>query len=95
VLEVRNLSRVGAFRDVSLQVRAGEVVGLGGLVGSGRSEVARAIYGLYGVDDGTMTLSGRAWRPHGPHEALEARLVYLPEERKRQGLVLDHSLANR
>jgi rhamnose transport system ATP-binding protein len=80
------------FRDVSFEVHGGEIVGLAGLVGSGRSEVARAIYGLYPVTAGTMVLNGRSWRPRAPHQGLAAGLVYLPEERKRQGLVLDHSV---
>ncbi len=91
-LEVDGLACDGLFRDVSFRVRRGEVVGLAGLVGAGRSEVARAIYGLYRVDRGRMRLLGREWRPEGPHEALRAGLVYLPEERKRQGFVMDHTL---
>jgi len=93
LLRVEGLAREGMFEEVSLQVRAGEVVGLAGLVGAGRSELARAIYGLYGVDSGTMELLGRPWRPRSPWDALQAGLVYLPEERKRHGLVADHGLS--
>jgi len=92
LLDVQRLTRQGTFNDVSFEVRRGEIVGLGGLVGAGRSELARAIYGLYGVDGGKMALAGRTWQPSGPHDALQAGMVYLPEERKRQGFVLDHSL---
>jgi ABC-type sugar transport system ATPase subunit len=92
LLAVDRLSRAGMFEDISFQVRAGEIVGLAGLVGAGRSELARAIYGLYGVDSGNVTLCGRRGLPHSAHDALRAGLVYLPEERKRQGLVLDHGL---
>ena len=92
LLELDNVSRAGMFRQITFKVRAGEIVGLAGLVGAGRSELGRAIYGLYPVDNGAMTLCGKPWRPSGPHEALRAGLVYLPEERKRQGLVLDHSV---
>lgn len=92
LLEVENLYRAGMFDGISLSVHAGEIVGLSGLVGAGRSELARAIYGLYGVDAGHMTLCGEPWSPRNAHAALRAGLVYLPEERKRQGLVLDHSL---
>jgi ABC-type sugar transport system ATPase subunit len=92
VLELDGVTRAGMFEDVTLEARAGEIVGLAGLVGAGRSELGRAIYGLYPVERGTMRLHGRAWRPRGAHQALEAGLVYLPEERKRQGLVLDHSV---
>ena len=92
VFKLDHLSRSGLFDDVSLEVRAGEIVGLGGLVGAGRSELARAIYGLYPADAGTMQLLGKPWKPRSAHEALRRGLVYLPEERKRQGLVLEHSL---
>lgn len=91
-LEVEGLTRKGLFHDVSFQVRRGEVLGLAGLVGAGRSEVARAIYGLYRADRGSMRLSGEPWAPSGPRDALRAGLVYLPEERKRQALVMDHDV---
>ena len=93
LLRVERLGREGLFSNVSLEVRAGEVVGLAGLVGAGRSELARAIYGLYRADSGTMELLGRPWSPRSPWEALRAGLVYLPEERKRHGLVADHAVA--
>jgi ABC-type sugar transport system ATPase subunit len=73
-------------------VRAGEIVGLAGLLGAGRSELARAIYGLYPIDAGKMRVAGRAWRPTHPRDAIKAGVVYIPEERKRQGFVLDHPL---
>src|SRR5690606_9565205 len=84
LLKLAGLSRAGMFEDISLQVRAGEIVGLGGLVGTGRSELARAIYGLYPADRGTMEMIGRPWKPNSAHQALKRGLVYLPEERKRQ-----------
>jgi len=94
LLELEGISRKGMFADVSLSVRAGEIVGLAGLVGAGRSELARAIFGMYSVEGGAMRFCGNRWAPASPHEALRAGLVYLPEERKRQGLVLDHSVAD-
>ncbi|MBI4601027.1 MAG: sugar ABC transporter ATP-binding protein [Planctomycetes bacterium] len=94
ILELRGAGRDGLFHDVSLEVRAGEIVGLAGLVGAGRSELARAIYGLYPLEWGSMLLRGRPWRPSGPDDALRSGLVYLPEERKRQALVLEHSLGD-
>ncbi len=94
VLELNHLSRAGMFEDVSLEVREGEVVGLAGLVGAGRSELARAVFGLYSADSGSMHLMGSAWNPTSPWESLEAGLVYLPEERKRHGLVADHDVAS-
>jgi rhamnose transport system ATP-binding protein len=92
LLELEGASRAGLFQDVSLSVRAGEVVGLAGLAGAGRSELARAIYGLYALDRGSMRVNGRVWRPNRARDALRAGLVYVPEERKRQGFVLDHPL---
>ncbi len=80
------------FHDISLQVHAGEIVGLAGLIGAGRSEVARAIYGLYPVKAGEMRLKGAPYHPANPAQAKRARVAYVPEERKRQGLVLNHSL---
>ena len=94
LLETKGLSRDGMFENISFQARAGEVVGLTGLVGAGRSELARAIYGLYPVDRGEMFLCGKRWSPRNPSESLASGLVYIPEERKRQGFVLDHSLAH-
>jgi ABC-type sugar transport system ATPase subunit len=82
------------FQGVNLTVRAGEIVGLAGLVGAGRSELARAVYGLYPIEEGSMRLCGRPWRPRHPRESVRAGLVYIPEERKRQGLVLEHSLSD-
>ncbi|MBI2926490.1 MAG: sugar ABC transporter ATP-binding protein [Verrucomicrobia bacterium] len=92
LLELREATRAGMFRQITLRVHAGEIVGLAGLVGAGRSELARAIYGLYPVDSGDMRLHGKPWQPAGADESVKAGLVYVPEERKRQGLVLDHSL---
>jgi rhamnose transport system ATP-binding protein len=94
LLEVERVTCPGLFTDVSFQVRAGEVVGLAGLVGSGRSELARAIFGLYPVSAGTMRLRGELWSPRNPNQALAAGLIYVPEERKRQGFVLEHSLGD-
>ena len=92
LLELDDVSRAGLFQQITFKVRAGEIVGLAGLVGAGRSELARAIYGLYPIERGAMRLCGNPWNPSTPHQALRAGLVYLPEERKRQGLVLDHSV---
>jgi rhamnose transport system ATP-binding protein len=82
------------FRDIHLTLRAGEILGFAGLVGAGRSELARAIYGLYPCDRGVMRLRGHAWRPRGPQDSLATGLVYLPEERKRQSLVPEHPVSD-
>lgn len=94
LLEVQSLTRSGMFEDISFRVHAGEIVGLAGLVGAGRSELARAIYGLYPPESGGLRLYGHNWKPAGPETALRDGLVYIPEERKRQGLVLDHSVGD-
>ena len=94
LLELENVTRADMFRKITFQVRAGEIVGMAGLIGAGRSELARAIYGLYPIDCGAMRLRGKPWKPSESHQALRAGLVYLPEERKRQGLVLDHSVSD-
>ena len=91
-LRVAHLSRQGAFEDVSFEVRAGEIVGLAGLVGSGRSELLETIYGAARATAGRVLVAGAALRA-GSTEAAVARGIGLaPEERKRQGLLLDDSV---
>ena len=87
-LSVEHLTRRGFFHDVSLAVRAGEVLGLGGLSGAGRSELARSLCGIDPVDAGRIVLNGRAVRPRSYRSALRAGLAYLTEDRKAQGLAL-------
>jgi ABC-type sugar transport system ATPase subunit len=88
VLDVRNLSSPAKFRDVSFDVRAGEIVGLAGLVGAGRSEIAKAIFGLDQDARGEVTLEGRPLRLGKVRGAIRRGIGLLPEDRKRQGLVL-------
>lgn len=87
-LAVERLSGPGGFRDVSFEVRAGEIVGLAGLVGAGRSEVARAIMGVDPITTGVVKLDGRVANIRSPRDAIDAGIGLLPEDRKRQGLVL-------
>jgi rhamnose transport system ATP-binding protein len=93
VLEVERLTREGVFYDVSLEVRAGEVVALAGLVGSGRTEVARAIFGVDRYDAGAVRVNGRALRRGAPAAAMSAGVALVPEDRRQQGLVMDLSIA--
>jgi rhamnose transport system ATP-binding protein len=93
VLEVAHLTREGVFLDISFQVRAGEVVALAGLVGAGRSEVARAVFGIDRYDAGTVTLNGRRLRRGSPTAAMEAGIGFVPEDRRQNGLVMDMSTA--
>jgi len=93
VLSVRNLSRSGAFENVSFEIRAGEILGLAGLIGSGRTEVARAVFGADRRDTGEIRIDGTLVRIRSPRDALRAGIVMLPEDRKGQGLVLMRSIA--
>ena len=78
----------GPVRDASLTLRRGEIVGLVGLVGAGRTELARAIFGAEAIRAGGMHLDGAPFAPRSPREAIAAGVALLPEDRKRQGLVL-------
>jgi ABC-type sugar transport system ATPase subunit len=88
MLRVESWSSPGKFRDVHFTLRAGEILGLAGLVGAGRSEVAQAIFGLDANVQGRLFLRGTESRIRSPQEALSAGVGLLPEDRKRQGLVL-------
>ena len=85
-LEVRGVSSPRGLRDVTLSVRAGEIVGLGGLVGCGRSELLDAIFGLDGRMQGEIRCGGRAIMRRRPRAAMRAGVGYVPEDRRRQGL---------
>ncbi len=89
VLDVRNLCRRGVLEDISFTISAGEILGFAGLVGSGRSELARAIFGADPVHAGTVTLDGRAVRFRSPADAARSGVAFLPEDRKDHGLVLN------
>jgi ribose transport system ATP-binding protein len=91
VLEVRGARRLPAVRDVSLEVRAGEVVGLGGLVGSGRTEFLRLVYGLDQPEAGEFLVEGKPLPANRPGAAIRRGLGLAPEDRKSQALVLDWS----
>jgi rhamnose transport system ATP-binding protein len=92
-LSVRRLTREGVFADVSFHVRHGEIVGLAGLVGAGRSEVARAVFGIDRRDAGEVIVEGRPLPPASPTSAMAAGMGYVPEDRRAQGLVMDLSIA--
>ena len=87
LLSVRGLTREPAFRDVSFEIRAGEIVGLAGLVGSGRSEIARAIFGA-DPSTGTVEMAGRPVRSRSPKGRIRHSIAMMPESRKDQGLVM-------
>jgi rhamnose transport system ATP-binding protein len=94
VLSVRGLARRPAFHDISFDLHAGEIVGLAGLVGAGRTEVARAIFGLDPHDAGEVAVDGRPVTISSPRDAIAAGVVLVPEERKAQALMLDRSVSD-
>lgn len=87
VLELQGASRGGAFRDVSFSLREGEILGITGLVGSGRTEVLRCLYGADPLDAGTIRIRGRTARLRRPADAIRRGVFLVPEDRKTQGLV--------
>ncbi|RUX35365.1 sugar ABC transporter ATP-binding protein, partial [Mesorhizobium sp. M7A.F.Ca.CA.002.09.1.1] len=87
VLRVEHISDGQRFRDVSFEVRAGEILGLTGLVGAGRTEVARAIFGLSRLVEGTVSVNGREVSINSPSQAVRAGIAYVPEDRKGDGVV--------
>jgi rhamnose transport system ATP-binding protein len=93
VLEVKDLSTSGVFHDITFDVRAGEIVGLAGLVGAGRSEIARAVFGVDSYDSGGVRLAGKVVPPHNPRAAIAAGMAFVPEDRRQQGLVTGASVA--
>jgi ABC-type sugar transport system ATPase subunit len=89
VLDVKGLSRPPCFHDVSLSVAAGEIVGLFGLVGSGRSELLETLFGLFAPASGSIAVEGRTMRLSSPRAAARAGMGLVPEERQRQGLLFN------
>lgn len=87
ILEVRNLSKKGNFKDITFELRKGEVLGITGLVGSGRSELAQAIFGINPPDSGTIILNGQEIKIKSPFRAVQHGISYVPENRQLQGLV--------
>ena len=87
VLEVENLSRAGAFRDISFELRKGEILGMAGLVGAGRTNVARAIFGVEPATSGHIRLDGREVAITSPQQAIGLGLAYVPEDRQLHGLI--------
>ncbi|MET0862315.1 MAG: sugar ABC transporter ATP-binding protein [Microbacterium sp.] len=93
VLSVVGLGRAGVFSDIDFDVRSGEIVALSGLVGAGRTEVARAVFGIDAYDRGTVTLLGSRLKPRDPQAAINAGIGFVPEDRRKQGLVMDLTVA--
>ncbi len=94
LLEVEGLGRAAAFSDVTFALRKGEILGLTGLLGSGRSEIAEAIFGVLPADRGTIRIGGQIHRIRTIVDAIRAGIGYVPEDRLSQGLFLDKSIAD-
>jgi ABC-type sugar transport system ATPase subunit len=92
VLRVDSLSREGSFEDVSFWLARGEILGMFGLVGSGRTQVARCIFGAEPPTSGEVYLEGEAIKPKSPRDAVKAGIALMTEDRKRDGLVMDCSI---
>ncbi len=94
MLEVAGLTRRGEFENVSLTIRAGEVVGLTGLIGAGRTELGHTLFGMTRPDSGTIRFEGRALAPRSNRDAVAAGIAYVPEDRLSLGLVQPQSIAD-
>lgn len=94
IFRIEGISRTGYFKDVSLSVHAGEIVGLTGLVGAGRTETMQAVCGITGKDSGKVYIDGKEVNIRKPKDAMDAGLVLLPEDRSIQGLILTWGLGN-
>lgn len=92
VLEVKNASKKGQFKDVNFSVRSGEIVGFSGLMGSGRTEMMRTLFGLDSLDQGEIWVRGKKVSIHNPNDAMHAGIGFVTEDRKDEGLVLDFSI---
>ncbi|MES0031250.1 ATP-binding cassette domain-containing protein [Mesorhizobium sp. M0040] len=92
VLEARGLSHAGGFSNIDLKLHASEVLGLGGLVGSGRTEIARVLFGIDQPDAGEILIDGEAVRFASARDAMDARIAYVSEDRMGQSLVMDFSI---
>jgi len=88
ILRVENLSLPGRFRNISFTLKKGEILGFAGLMGAGRTEVARALFGAEPPESGNIFLKGKKVSPKNPQEALKAGIALVPEDRKEQGLIL-------
>lgn len=92
VLEVKNLSSGPKLQNVSLQVRRGEILGLAGLMGSGRTELVNTLFGILKPTAGTITINGKQLDISSPQQAIQNKIALIPEDRRAQGLVLDHAV---
>ena len=92
ILAVNGLHKAGCFDDISFHLRSGEILGIGGLVGSGRTEIANCIFGADRPTGGEIFVEGRKVKIRSPLDAIQNNIILIPEERKTQGLILNHSV---
>ena len=92
VLKVKELTRKGTFHDVNFSVRAGEVLGVSGLMGAGRTEIMQAIFGNLSYESGTIEIDGKEVKISNPRQAMEHGIGFITEDRKTEGLMLDQSI---
>ncbi len=93
ILKVENLGSDGVFKDISFNLRKGEILGFFGLVGAGRTEVMRAIFGIDKITSGKITLRGKNYKPRFAGDAMKEQIAYVPEDRQNQGVILEMSIA--
>ena len=94
ILSIKSISKKGNYKDVSFFVKKGEIVGITGLVGAGRTEVAHAIFGLNTPESGEIQLEGKTIKPKSPKEAMDLGIAYVPESRQLEGLILRQDVEN-
>ncbi len=92
LFEAKDLAREGIFEDISFQLREGEILGVSGLMGAGRTEIMRSIFGIDSLDQGEMLFKGEKFNPSSPKESIEKGIGFLTENRKEEGLILDFSI---
>ena len=92
LMSIEHFTRKGEFQDVSIQVKKGEILGIAGLIGSGRTELFNCVYGLTKKDSGTLTFEGREVEFKSPYEAIKNGIGLVPEERRRQGIFSELSI---
>lgn len=91
-LEIKNFTRTGYFEDINLNVRANEVIGIGGLMGAGRSEIFRSVFGIDEKDSGEIFLDGEKIDIKSPSDAMKNNIAFLTENRKEEGLILNETI---
>ena len=92
ILAVNGLTLDGYFSDISFKLRSGEILGIGGLVGSGRTEIAHCVFGVEKPTSGEILIEGQKVKIRSPLDAIKKNIILIPEERKAQGLILNHSV---